>query len=264
MSTPPLLRGGDMNSQNRKQLNTRAAVAIAGGALLALIGFMGVMMGWSLYFKTFSTYSKFFQNIFALGTAAILEVGLFWFGLQLIKSAATWGERIVAIAGAVIILVIIGMNIATHNAMMRGVRLAEWQSNYVNYFGPAVIAVVALLVLVQLVLRPEVQAAFRDTMRNFETKSRLDEIEDKVLDSPEFDRWMSENFREEIYRRAANRAGYEAGRHTLPEAPKHPALYANTTEVEEHSDHPGYVNGQADIYTGVQSDIRRRGDSLPK
>jgi hypothetical protein len=239
-----LMKGECMPSQqSRKQLKIRAAVAVGGGAILALIGVMGVMMGWSLYFKTFSTYSKFFQNLFAFGTAAILECALFWFGVQLIKSAASWAERGCAIAGAMIILTIIGLNIATHNAITRGASLSVWQANYINYFGPAVIAVVALMVIVQLVLRPEVQQAFRDSMRDFETQERLDDIETQVLDSPEFDRWMRDNFQEEIYRRAAGRAGYDAGRHSLPAAPNRPALYADTAEGEIHEEQPRYVNG---------------------
>lgn len=239
-----------MPTQTKKQLNTRAAVAVAGGGLLALIGFMGVMMGWSLYFKTFSTYPKFWQNIFALGTALILEAGLFWFGVQLIKSAATWSERGFALFSAVAILSIIAMNIATHNAMVRGASLAGWQANYINYFGPAVITIVAILVIFQLLLRPEVQASFRDAMRDFETKERVDQIEDDILQSPDFDKWMQTTFRNEIYERAAKRAGYDSSRHQLPPAPSRPALYANSTEaeaIEEHIEEPrrGYVNGAA-------------------
>jgi hypothetical protein len=205
---------------------------------------MGVMMGWSLYAKTFASYPKFWANVFALGTAAILEVGLFWFGMQIVKSAATWTERGFAMAGAAIILTIIGMNIATHNATMRGAALAGWQSNYINYFGPAVIVIVAALVIVQLVLRPEVQAQFRDAMRDFETKERVDSIEDEVLNSPDFDKWMKTTFGGEIMERAARRAGYDANRHSLPAQPQRPHLYANTTDAEpEPEPKPRYVNG---------------------
>lgn len=233
-------------TQSRKQLSTRATVAVTGGALLALIGAMGVMMGWSLYLKTFSTYSKFWQNLFALGTAAVLECGLFWFGFQLIKSAATWAERGFAIFGGVVTLGIIGVNIATHNAIARGARLDVWQANYINHFGPAVITIVALFVLIQLVLRPEVQEAFRDAMRDFQTKGRLDAIEDKILDSEEFDKWISDNFREQIYRRAASRAGYDPDRHALPSAPSGHALQTTTIDSTVHNaEDPSreYING---------------------
>lgn len=238
-----------MSTQTNKHLKTRNAVAVVGGALLALIGLMGVTMGWSLYHKTFSTYPKFWQNVFALGTAAILEAGLFWFGVQLIKSAATWAERGMALFSAVLILAIIGMNIATHNAMMRGAGLAAWQSSYINYFGPAVIAVVAILVIVQLVLRPEVQASFRDSMREFETRERVDGIEDEVLNSDDFGKWMKATFSGEIMERAARRAGYDATKHgALPSAPSQRLFQPPTVEgqIIEDEAAPRYVNGAAE------------------
>jgi hypothetical protein len=83
-------------------------------------------------------------------------------------------------------------------------------------------------------------------MRDFETKERVDSIEDEVLDSAEFTEWMSKTFKEEIFKRAAGRAGYDAGRHTLPSARERPGLYANTAEADyQEGEEPrsGYVNG---------------------
>lgn len=233
-----------MPNQSKEILSARNAVAVCGAGLLGLIGIMGIMMGWALYSKTFSSYSPFFQNLFSLGTASILEISLIWFGYQLTKAAATWIERGWAIVGAAIILTIIGLNISTHNATMRGAALAIWQANYINYLGPGVIVIVAALVIVQLLLRPEVKASFREAMREFEVKERVDDIEDEVLGSDEFSQWLKHNFSSAMMERAARRAGYDASRHTALPGASQKKFQPPTVEGEVIEERP-YTNGKA-------------------
>lgn len=226
------------NGRFKEFFATRNAVAIAGTVILGVIGLMGMMMGWSLYFISFSTYPYFFQLIFSLGTAAIIEGSLFWFGIQLTKAAATMLERGWAIGSAVIVLIIIGLNVSAHNAIARGAQLAGWQEKYVNYFGPAVIIVIAGLVIVQLLFRPELQARFRDSMREFQVKKRVDDIEDEILNGPEFEKWMKDKFKEQMFIRAAGRTGYVAE----PESQQAPP--APEPQQSQQSFQPPTVDGE--------------------
>lgn len=231
--------------QLQKQRNN---AALAGAILAALIGIVGVSMGFSRFLQSFSDWPKIAQWPLALFAALAIEGGLLFFTYTIIKAAATAAERGWAAFGAATCILITAINIATHNASVRSAGLARWQILYTDHVGPAVIILVLVLVLVQLALRPETAEIYRERQRSHRVKENVQNLEEELIESDEFKDWFKRHHRERVFERAARRAGWEppaTRSRASATPPATPVASFSSSDFDTDDPRGRYVNGEA-------------------
>lgn len=188
-------------------LEKRKKVATAGAVIIGIVGAVGIAMGYALFFKSYTDYPKILQHLLAFMTAATIEGGLMWFTYNLLNSAATTSERVASGVSVFLLLAVIATNMATHQAIVRKANMVAWQTTYISYVGPAVIILVAALIIIQLYLRHENAEAYRDRQTTVNLKRRVDQLETEIVDSDDFEDWFKKEYKDLAYDRAVRRVG---------------------------------------------------------
>jgi hypothetical protein len=190
----------------------RKRVAVVGSAIIGIVGAVGIAIGFSLFLKCYDDYPKVLQYILAFFTAGAIEGTLCWFTYNLLHSAATFGERAVAVGSIALLLAVVAVNMSTHQALVNKASLAKWQLLYINYVGPAVLVAILVMVILQLYMRHENAEAFRERSRTIRVKDRVANLEQELLDSDEFEDHFKKHYKQVVFDKATRRLG-------LPSAP---------------------------------------------
>jgi hypothetical protein len=129
----------------------------------------------------------------------------------LTHALATGLERGIAGAGLVAVVAVMAINLVTHTMTVRGIRLAPWQTSYVNYVGPGVIIGSLAILLALALFRPEVKEAFHQRNLYARARTRVAEWQQKVVKSDEFEDYLTANYKPLVFDQAVRRAGLPPG-----------------------------------------------------
>lgn len=182
-----------------KHNRARKNVIIGGAAILICLTALSCVSSFMIYRGGFGDMPFIFQQALALFAVVVVEGAFIWLVYGFTRAFSSGLERLICLIGMAFLVGVMMVNLVTHFMMVKGIRLNDFQTEWIAW-GAVTVFVGVLLIVLFITLADPVIRLIRLELRYLgKQQEKILEAKTEGLDS------------EKIQQAMAERADYEAG-----------------------------------------------------
>jgi hypothetical protein len=170
----------------------RKNVIIGGAVILVCITVLSCVSSFMIYRLGFADMPFIFQQALALFAVVVVEGAFVWLVYGFTRAFSSGMERLVSLAGMAFLVVVMLLNLVTHFMMVKGIALAPFQQDWIDWGAISVFIAVLLIVLFITLADPVIRLIRLELRFKGKQEEKILEAKSNALDDDQIQKAMAE------------------------------------------------------------------------